>query len=248
LRILFGNRTLMKKAHLRVSIAALTCMAAAIGLACWLYPTKAHPDQKKVTSAQDMVYEAVVRDLVKPGDGKASVSQLVFGDSVLTGVGLAEDGKSCEQIVREQLQLDPNQQTPQFNSLADRTYRLVNGGSHDGPLRADTIRDFVAKSCAPGRLFESFHTDLPRTFIKSGSANCRGWPIEEHGSKTFENLFPGAGGLISLSRVGFDSSLDEALVSTSFVCGGLCGSGDLYILRKKRGTWQVVSKRMIWVS
>lgn len=67
-------------------------------------------------------------------------------------------------------------------------------------------------------------------------------------SKSFEQLFPGASGIISFSHVGFDSTLHEAIVADSFVCGMLCGSGDRYVLRKIKGQWEVVNKWMVWES
>jgi hypothetical protein len=73
-------------------------------------------------------------------------------------------------------------------------------------------------------------------------------PLKKNGPPAFEKLFPRAGGIISFSRVGFDSGLDEAIVSASYVCGGLCGEGWSYILKKRQGEWEVASKRMVWVS
>lgn len=136
---------------------------------------------------------------------------------------------------------------PQYNSLVDKIYRFFHGGNYR-PIQADTIQDFLRKSCTAGRLSQTFHTDLPKSFIGVESIHFEGGPIERNGSKSFEQLFPGAGGVISFSHVGFDPALREAIVVVSDVCGGLCGSGHRYILRKKQAHWAVVSKMMLWIS
>ena len=66
--------------------------------------------------------------------------------------------------------------------------------------------------------------------------------------KDFRQTFPGASGIISLSRVGFDSTLHEAIVSSEFVCGMLCGEGRRHILRETRGKWVVVQSLVVWIS
>ena len=138
--------------------------------------------------------------------------------------------------------------TPPYDKFIDKIYRFLTGGSADSAVRTETVEDFLLKSCSTGHLSRTFHTDLPRSFVASENVLFEGWPIKKNGPPAFEKLFPGAGGIISFSRVGFDSGLDEAIVSASYVCGGLCGEGWSYILKKRQGKWEVASKRMVWVS
>lgn len=226
--------------------ATVACIAIAIALLCWFHLSTSRPDEKAVAASEDEVYEAVVRDMVAPIPGQTNMRQLVFDDTVLTDLAAGVDMKSCEERVRERLRLQAS--TPPFNSLVDKIYRVVTLHWNDRSVRADTIQDFLEKSCTVGRLSETFRTDLPRTFIAVGSAHFEGWPVEKNGAPSFEQLFPGATGIISFSHVGFDSTLHEAIVSTAFVCGGLCGNGRRYILRKKWGKWEVADKRIVWVS
>jgi hypothetical protein len=227
-------------------IVTVACVAIAITLFCWFYLRKSRPDGKRVSAAEDEVYEAVVHDMVTPTHGQANTNQLVFDETLLTELTTGADAKSCKENARKNLRLESS--TPPYNSLADKVYRVLTRSGYDGSLRADTIQDFLEKSCTVGRLPQTFHTDLPRTFIDAESVHFDGWPIEKNGPKSFEHLFPGAGGIISFSHVGFDSALHEAIVSTSFVCGGLCGSGSRYVLRKNWGRWEVVNKWIVWVS
>lgn len=48
--------------------------------------------------------------------------------------------------------------------------------------------------------------------------------------------------LIRLSRVGFDQERDRALVTVSAICGGLCGHGARYVLRRVGAEWVIVDK------
>ena len=230
----------------RASIA-IACAAVAIAVLYTLRLPIFPPSEKAVLAAQDQVYEAVVRDMTTRAQGEPEPTRLVFDAALLIDPTAGGDTKSCRENARESLRLENKK--PPYNSPADRIYRIFASDSYDDSLRADTIQDFLKKSCSAGRLSETFHTDLPKIFVTPGSLHFADLHyLRTDGPKSFEQLFPGADGIISFSGVGFDSSLDEAIVSTSFVCGGLCGSGHSYVLRKRSGRWQVVDKWMVWVS
>jgi len=55
-------------------------------------------------------------------------------------------------------------------------------------------------------------------------------------------------GVFSLSEIGFDKEHRYAVVAYSFVCGGLCGSGNTLILRKAGKKWKVIKRCGGWVS
>jgi hypothetical protein len=193
------------------------------------------------------VYEAVVHDMVTPIHGQAHISQLVFDDTVLTDLTTGEDKKSCQERVRKEALLERS--TPPYNSFFDKTYRVLSGSWWDtGWLRADTIQDFVEKSCTGGRLSTTFHTDFPRTFVDRDAFDFDMVPNQKNTPKDFRQAFPGASGIISLSRVGFDSNLHEAIVSSQFVCGFLCGQVRRHILRKTRDKWVVVQTVVVGTS
>lgn len=215
------------------------CLAIAAVAYCTIHRrSRAHTNPRAVASAEDEVYEAVVRDMVTPSHVHASITQLVFSDTLLTEHADEPDIQSCKESVRKHLGLQENR-PPEYNTLADKIYRLVTHGWYDGSPGAEAIQDFLDKSCTAGPLSRTFHTDLPRAFIDVESVHFNDLIIE-NGPPSFEQMFPGAPGIISFSHVGFDSTLHEAIVSSSFVCGGLCGSRWRYILRQKRGRWEVV--------
>jgi hypothetical protein len=207
----------------------------------WFHSSSPNLDAKAVSAAQDEVYAAVVRDIVPPSHGRSGVSHLVFGETLQRS-----DGESCQENARRQFWSEID--TPPFNSPADKLYRFFTYGGVDSLLRPDTIRDFADKSCTGGRLSQTFHTDLPRIFVDVETYFSAHSPKDKNGKELLMMDFPPGIGVISFSRVGLDSSLNEAIVSVSYVCGGLCGTGSRYVLRKTRGSWRVVSKRIVWVS
>jgi|SRR5215472_11581612 len=243
-----SNRRHVRTLRIRGWLLIARCLAVTAVVYCTIHLRSRAPASAQAAAyAEDEVYEAVVRDMVTPVHGQAHISQLVFDDTVLTDLTTGEDKKACQESVRKRPLLDGS--TPPYNSLLDKAYRVLTGGWWDtSTLRADTIQDFVEKSCTVGRLSTTFHTDFPRTFVDRDSFGFDMVPNQKNTPKDFRQTFPGASGIISLSRVGFDSTLHEAIVSSAFVCGMLCGEGRRHILRKTRGRWVVVQSLVVWIS
>jgi hypothetical protein len=230
-------------------IAAAVCVAIAIVVVWWFYaPRPKHNlDERVVAVAQDEVYAAVVRDITSPGDGPGHVTQLVYSDELLSESRVGIDTEACKKEVRkrEHWKFD---NPPMYDTLIDKMYRFLTLGWVKGSRVNETVEDFLEKICRMGHLSRTFKTDLPPSFVTPENIRFKGFSIEENGPLSFEKLFPGATGVISFSRVGFDSDLDEAMVSVRFYCGGLCGTGWRYILKKRRGKWEVADKPIIWMS
>lgn len=68
------------------------------------------------------------------------------------------------------------------------------------------------------------------------------------GWSRFYQRYPGSGGLVSLSRIGFNDDHTEALVYVAHTCGSLCGSGEFVILKKDHGRWTIDRTDTMWVS
>ena len=65
---------------------------------------------------------------------------------------------------------------------------------------------------------------------------------------TFHKDNPASSGAITLSRVGYDEELSEALVYVEYYCGILCATGKYFSLEKKDGTWIIIHEYMRWIS
>ena len=58
--------------------------------------------------------------------------------------------------------------------------------------------------------------------------------------KAFAKEYPESYGFITLSRVGFNKQMDQALVHAGWQCPALCGHWSFQLLVKKDGLWKVV--------
>jgi hypothetical protein len=56
------------------------------------------------------------------------------------------------------------------------------------------------------------------------------------------------GGYVVFSRVGFNRARNQAVLSYSYFCGGLCAGGVYVLMHKVRGEWRTVSEQPTWVS
>lgn len=228
-------------------IAAAVYVAIATAVVWRFYAPRHRFDEMTVAAVQDEVYTAVLRDMITPRGGRGHITQLVFRDEVLSDRQAGTEMEACKEEVRtrEHWKFD---NPPVYDTLIDKIYRFLSLGWVNGSTGTKTVEDFLEKTCSTGHLSRTFQTDLPRRFVTSENIHFEGWPIGKNGPLSLEELFPGASGIISFSRVGFDSGLDEAMVSVRFYCGGLCGTGWRYVLKKRRGKWEVADKPIIWMS
>jgi hypothetical protein len=72
----------------------------------WRRAPEPRPSEKDVSAAQDEVYEAVVHDIITPRDGRVRVTQLVFGEAVLTPSWKEGDTSQCKARARQQMWLE----------------------------------------------------------------------------------------------------------------------------------------------
>jgi hypothetical protein len=64
----------------------------------------------------------------------------------------------------------------------------------------------------------------------------------------FHKENPKSFGIWHLSPVGYNTKGTEALVYVAHNCGGLCGSGGLFVLAKENGRWVVKNQVRLWIS
>lgn len=60
--------------------------------------------------------------------------------------------------------------------------------------------------------------------------------------------YPGAHGYMMFSHVGFNNSLDQAVIYVGDMAGPLMGSGYYYLMEKKDGEWVIKEQIMVWIS
>jgi hypothetical protein len=88
----------------------------------------------------------------------------------------------------------------------------------------------------PAQGEKQVHANDPERTIGSGKS------IED----AVQNAF--AHGLFTFSEIRFDRTHTHAIVSYSFVCGGLCGHGETLILEKTSTGWRRSGQCSNWIS
>ena len=68
-------------------------------------------------------------------------------------------------------------------------------------------------------------------FFKMNRATSDSW-------NAFYRRYPGSGGYLEVSAVGFDAAKTRAMVYLAHSCGSLCGGGQHYLLEQVEGTWR----------
>ena len=71
--------------------------------------------------------------------------------------------------------------------------------------------------------------------------------IEDNWDRFYEN-YPGAQGIMQLSRVGFNTEGNQALVHVGNQSRALAGAGYYVLLVRKADTWVIHSKLRTWIS
>ena len=105
----------------------------------------------------------------------------------------------------------------------------------------ETLDDFLQRNKTNRWLTRKFQLDF--AYIIADGAEIHRLigtnPLSEW--KDFFKQYPASHGFFNLSRVGFNESMDQALVYSGWSCQGLCGQWEFTLLARKDGVWTVVN-------
>jgi hypothetical protein len=104
---------------------------------------------------------------------------------------------------------------------------------------------FMAANQAPRSLAG---VSFPSGFALAPSLGGRRMDDQEAYWNTFFERYPRSNGWIHVSAIGYSSDLSRAVVYVSHQCPGLCGSGDMLILRRDGPAWRVEQLIPVWIS
>ena len=116
---------------------------------------------------------------------------------------------------------------------------------HTVDVFRDVVDDFMTKNSRPETLGSQFKVKARCLVLSKQEVSDIGQAKD--GWKQFLTKYPNQS-LITLSRVGFNRRLDEALVYTSSQSGGRTGSGQYVLLSKADNAWVIKQKVVAWVS
>ena len=110
----------------------------------------------------------------------------------------------------------------------------------------ETLADFFERNRRqPGQLSPDMQLGVAYVLLSTDEFSAvmnqpNGWDA------FYEKYSPS--GYVQLSRVGFNKTLDQAIVYFSSVPGPMMGSGNYYLMEKKDGQWVIREQVLAWVS
>jgi hypothetical protein len=111
----------------------------------------------------------------------------------------------------------------------------------------ETVGNFRGRNDSPQPLRPDMRLGGPYTLLSQTSKN-QIFSKNQSGWDIFYNRYPQAPGITTLSRVGFNTTLDQALVYMGTQSNWLVGTGYYFLLKKVNGAWSIDQQVMIWVS
>jgi hypothetical protein len=113
-------------------------------------------------------------------------------------------------------------------------------------ISPQTLEDCKTKNKVPKKL-KRFESSIDYVFLGEKDleeifkAGTDGW-------QNFYKRYPGSSGFIALSQIGFNKTMDQALVFITDVCGMECGVGRYILLQRNSEGWQVIKAHMVFVA
>jgi hypothetical protein len=196
------------KAYILYPLAAVITFAIGIGIACKPPKVAAVPE----TPVNRNIPESIDPSPIDRGKEtykvySALLNQQWKGGNVVIRNMTDRGLFASEHWLDDNVGLQYPEAVADFKKVNENSVQLSNHFDYDGKLVLIDQEEF-------------------KTTIGGGD----GW-------NKFKNEHPGATGIITFSAVGFDASGTTAVVNVMFVCAGLCGNGNVYILEKKDGNW-----------
>lgn len=113
-------------------------------------------------------------------------------------------------------------------------------------LSRETIDNFIQRNTQPDSL--SPDMDLGADYVLLTREELLEITSHPNWGELLTEAYPGSYGYTIFSRVGFNNSLDQALIYVGSVGGPLMGSGFYYLMEKKNGGWVIKEEIMMWIS
>lgn len=136
-------------------------------------------------------------------------------------------------------------QTDVLDLASSETYQRVEESLQH--LSVETLTDFKARNDSSYPLRASMALGV-RYLLFSQKDKQELFQVNQSGWDVFYNRYPGAPGIMTLSRVGFNKQMDQALVYLGVQSHWLAGSGNFFLLNKVNGSWVIDEQVMTWVS
>ncbi len=115
-------------------------------------------------------------------------------------------------------------------------------------MQEETLLSFLAANERPHRFDKHFRLPGASRFIDSQQLDDYFAKEGGGGWGAFNRDYPHWGGFITVSRVGFNQDMNQALLYFSSACADTCGAGGLIFLVKEGVVWRIKGTAANWVS
>ncbi len=110
----------------------------------------------------------------------------------------------------------------------------------------ETVDNFLERNAQPSQL--SPDMDLGVDYVLLTEEELAQISSQPNWGEVLSQKYPGANGYTIFSRVGFNNTLDQALIYVGNVGGPLMGSGSYFLMEKQNGEWVIKEEIMVWIS
>lgn len=109
----------------------------------------------------------------------------------------------------------------------------------------ETLDNYLERNARPSQLSPDMQLGVDYVLLSSEEFSTifkrpDGWDV-------FHEKYSD-GGYTVFSRVGFNNTLDQAVIYVGGMAGPLMGSGSYYLMEKKYGQWIMMEQVMVWIS
>ena len=110
----------------------------------------------------------------------------------------------------------------------------------------ETLDSYLERNKQPSQL--SPDMDLGTEYILLSTEELAKVTSQPNWHEALKDKYPNSNGYIMFSRVGFNNTLDQALIYVGNIAGPLAGAGYYYLMQKKNGEWTIKDQMMVWIS
>ena len=132
--------------------------------------------------------------------------------------------------------------------LSDETPQQIidNLKSSLSGISSETIDSYVERNAQASQLAPDMQLGMDYVLLSREELA----EISSQGNwhEILQERYPGSNGYLIFSRVGFNKSLDQAVLYVGDVAGPLMGAGYYYLLEKQNGEWTIKEQVMVWIS
>jgi len=113
-------------------------------------------------------------------------------------------------------------------------------------LSKETLDNYLVRNANPSPL--SLDMDLGAKYVLLSEDELHKIISQPNWGDVLTEKYPGSHGYTVFSRVGFNNSLDQAVIYVGKMAAPLMGTGDYYLMEKKNGNWVIKEQVMVWIS